>query len=140
MSNLESKCVIVIDEMLPLGLIANTAAILGVSIGKFAPELVGRSVGDRSGIQHLGIVKTPVPILKGTSSLLHELREKTMTEPFSDLLVADFSDAAQSCKTYDEYTEKLQNQAKSDYQYFGLAIYGDKKKVNRLTGSLSLLR
>ncbi|MED1095949.1 MULTISPECIES: DUF2000 domain-containing protein [Bacillus] len=45
-----------------------------------------------------------------------------------------------SCKTYEEYTAKLQNQAKTDYQHFGLDIYGEKKKVNRLTGSFSLLR
>lgn len=62
MSNLEIKCVLVIDENLPLGLIVNTAAILGVTVGKYAPKMVGNSVADRSGIEHLGIVKTPVPI------------------------------------------------------------------------------
>lgn len=28
------KCVMVIDEQLPLGLIANTAAIMGITLGK----------------------------------------------------------------------------------------------------------
>lgn len=56
-----------------------------------------------------------------------------MTEPFADLLVVDFSDTAQSCKTYEEYTAKLQKIFKSGYRYFGLGIYGEKKKVNRLT-------
>ncbi|MGG3571492.1 DUF2000 family protein [Bacillus gobiensis] len=76
-------------------MIANTAAILGISLEKLAPELVGSSVEDLSGINHLRIVKTPVPILKATSSLLRELRDQTMSEPFADLLVTDFSDAAQ---------------------------------------------
>ncbi|MDQ0200724.1 hypothetical protein J2S10_003926 [Neobacillus ginsengisoli] len=38
MSNLETKCVLVIDENLPLGLIANTAAILGVTLGSMLPR------------------------------------------------------------------------------------------------------
>ncbi len=140
MNNPETICVLIIDENLPLGLIANTAAILGVTLGKYAPEMVGNSVEDRSGIEHLGIVKTPVPILKGSTDLLHDLRDTTMTEPFADLLVVDFSDTAQSCKTYDEYIAKLQKISKAGYSYFGLGIYGEKKKVNRLTGSFSLLR
>jgi hypothetical protein len=140
MSNLETKCVLVIDENLPLGLIANTAAILGITVGKYVPQIVGSSVTDYSGIEHIGIVKTPVPILKGSTELLHELRDKTRTEVFADLIVVDFSDTAQSCKTYEEYTAKLQKISKSDYRYFGLGIYGEKKKVNRLTGGLFLLR
>lgn len=107
MSNFETKCVLVIEEHLSIGLIANTAAVLGVTLGKFAPELVGNMVVDQSGIEHMGIVNIPVPILKGSTTLLQELRDKTITEPFSDLLVVDFSDTAQGCKTYEAYIGKL---------------------------------
>ena len=34
------KCVMVIDEHLPLGIIANTAAIMGITLGKKMPEEV----------------------------------------------------------------------------------------------------
>ena len=37
------KCVMVIDEQLPLGIIANTAAITGITLGKAMPEVVGAS-------------------------------------------------------------------------------------------------
>ena len=33
----DEKCVMVIDESLPRGLIANTAAILGITLGKNIP-------------------------------------------------------------------------------------------------------
>lgn len=33
------KCVMVIDENLPLGIIANTAAIMGITLGKEMPEV-----------------------------------------------------------------------------------------------------
>lgn len=36
------KCVMVIDEQLPLGIIANTAAVMGITLGKAMPEVVGR--------------------------------------------------------------------------------------------------
>ena len=35
------KCVMVIDETLPTGLIANTAGIMGITLGKEMPDTVG---------------------------------------------------------------------------------------------------
>lgn len=43
------KCVMIIDESLPLGIIANTAAIMGITLGKQMPEVVGEDVYDRKG-------------------------------------------------------------------------------------------
>lgn len=43
------KCVMIIDESLPLGIIANTAAIMGITLGKQMPEVVGADVYDRTG-------------------------------------------------------------------------------------------
>lgn len=40
--NMHEKCVMVIDEKLPVGLIANTAAILGMTLGRERPQTVGR--------------------------------------------------------------------------------------------------
>lgn len=134
------KCVMVIDENLPLGIIANTAAIMGITLGKQMPEVVGANVTDQSGNQHLGIIEFPVPILKGTPELIKEIREKLYQPEFHDLAVVDFSDLAQSCKTYDEFIEKMAGVPESTLQYFGLAICGAKKKINKLTGSMPLLR
>ena len=35
------KCVMVMDEQLPVGMLANTAAILGITLGQKLPEVVG---------------------------------------------------------------------------------------------------
>lgn len=134
------KCVMVIDENLPLGIIANTAAIMGITLGKKMPEVVGADVTDQSGNGHLGIIEFPVPILKGTPESIKEIREKLYQPDFEDLAVVDFSDLAQGCKTYDEFIEKMADVPESALQYFGLAICGAKKKVNKLTGSMPLLR
>lgn len=133
------KCVIVLDEALPLGLLANTAAILGITIGKQMPEVVGEKVRDETGAEHLGIITFPVPILRSTAEELKALREK-LSSSDAGVTVADFTSLAQSCKTYEEYIERMQVTPASQLQYFGLAICGPKKEVNKLTGSMALLR
>lgn len=56
------------------------------------------------------------------------------------ITVVDFSDLAQGCKTYEEFIEKMKDVSESALQYLGIAICGAKKKVNKLTGSMALLR
>lgn len=134
------KCVMIIDESLPLGLIANTAAIMGITLGKTMPEVVGTDVVDQSGNKHLGIIEFPVPILKGNAEIIKGIREKLYQPEYEELTVVDFSDLAQSCKTYDEFAEKMGQVQEEILNYLGVAICGPKKKVNKLTGSMGLLR
>lgn len=134
------KCVILLDETLPTGLLANTAAILGITLGKAMPETVGRDVFDRSDRIHRGIIEFPVPILRCTAEGLKTLRQRLYEPAFADVMTVDFSDLAQSCKTYTEFTEKMEAAEESELHYLGLAVCGTKKQVNRLTGSLPLLR
>jgi len=136
----DEKCVIVIDESLPVGMIANVAVILGMSLGKERPEVVGDNVLDFNENMHHGIIQFPVPVLKGNSSILKDLMNKLFSPKFHDLVFVDFSDLAQSCKTYDEYIQKMKKSLESDLNYMGVMICGDKKKINKLTGSLPLLR
>ncbi len=134
------KCVMVIDETLPLGIIANTAAIMGITLGKKMPEVVGADVTDQSGNVHPGVIEFPVPVLRGSPEMIKRIREKLYQPDFQDLTAVDFSELAQGCKTYDEFVEKMSRVPESGLQYFGVAICGPKKKVNKLTGSMPLLR
>jgi len=140
MDTINKKCVAVIDSDLPVGVIANTSAILGVTLGKYLPEQVGENVDDATGKTHLGIITIPIAMLKESSDKLRELRERLYEPEFDDLLVVDFSDVAQSCNVYGEYIAKAASVPEEKHTYLGIAIYGDKKKVNRLTGALPLLR
>lgn len=134
------KCVMVIDENLPLGIIANTAAIMGITLGKKMPEAVGADVTDQSGSKHPGIIEFPVPILRGSPEIIRQIREKLCQPGFQDLTAVDFSDLAQGCKTYDEFIEKMGRVPESALQYLGIAVCGPRKKVNKLTGNMPLLR
>lgn len=134
------KCVMIIDKQLPPGMIANTAAIMGITLGKKRPDVVGEDVTDQSGNHHPGIIEFPVPVLQGSPELIRQIHAKLYQPDFQDLTVVDFSDLAQGCKTYDEFIEKMGRIPESVLRYYGIAICGAKKKVNKLTGSLPLLR
>ena len=54
--------------------------------------------------------------------------------------MVDFSDVAQKINVYEEFEKKTAETPESEHAYYGIALFGDKKKVNRLTGMLPLLR
>lgn len=134
----EYKCVIIIDEDLPTGIIANSSAALSMSIGKAHPELVGHDLIDNEGFYHKGITQIAIPILKG-SNKLHAMRQ-ALKEHEADITIIDLIDATNSTASYDDYAKKMQDTPVQDLVYYGIALYGEKKIINKLTGSLGLIR
>lgn len=104
------------------------------------PDVVGNDVIDLEGNPHMGIIQFPIPILKGDTEVLKTLRTKLFEPRFSELTVVDFSDLARGCKTYDEFTHKMANTPENELNYIGIAVCGNKKQINKLTGSMPLLR
>ncbi len=134
------KCVMVINQELPLGLIANTAAVLAVSLGCKIDGMVGEDVLDQDGHLHRGITQVPIPLLKGNSELIRSIREKLLELNADDLYFVDFCDVAQQSKHYDEFKMRLKQTPTDQLNYLGIAIYGPVREVNRLTGNIGLLR
>ena len=134
----EDKCVMVVDRELPVGMAVNATAVLAVTLGRKIESIVGPDVADASGGSHAGLVNIPIPVLKAGVEAVGDIRSKAVT--MDGLLVVGFTDAARTSKTYEEYTEKMAVSATEELGYLGVALYGDKKLVNRLTGSLPLLR
>lgn len=132
------KCVMVIDESLPLGIAMNTAGVLGISLGKKVPQCVGVDVIDQDGIAHAGTIQIPVPVLKMSTEALKNLVNEVKNDDELELL--DFSDVAQGCKIYEEYIERSAQHKTEEFTYYGIALFGNRKKVNKLTGSLPLYR
>ena len=124
----------------PLALLLILPLSWELLLGKEMPEVVGRNIMDQDGYLHPGIIEFPVPILKADPAAIKDIREKLYEAEFQDLYVVDFSDLAQGCKTYDEFIEKMSVTSQGTLLYYGIGICGPKKKVNKLTGSLPLLR
>lgn len=134
-----TKCVIVIDQDLPLGVIANTAAVLSLSLGRALPQMIGEDLRDNQGQPRRGITTLPLPILKSTGDKLRTLREAVKAhEP--DLTVIDLISATRHTATYRDYAEELENTPVETLEYQGVALCGAKKLVNKFTGNLGLLR
>jgi hypothetical protein len=133
-----AKCVIVIANDIGLGLMVNAAAVLALSLGRRLDSIVGPDVVDLSGGSHAGLTSAPLPILTSNRSSIKELRADA--EEMKDLTIIDFSDVAQEERDYDSYVQRMANTIASDLSYLGIALYGPKRSIKRLTGSLPLLR
>lgn len=138
--NNQEKCVMIIDEQLPIGLVANTAAILGVTLGKLYPEGIGEDIYDSTGNKHLGIVNFPIPILKTNKERLQTIRESISQQSDQDVTIIDFSDVAQITNSYEQYRQTLESIAPEKLAYFGICLKGKKKLINKVAGSLPLYR
>jgi len=140
MNCIDKKCIIVIDKELPLGLIANTSAILGCSLGRYVEEIIGEDVIDKNNFIHKGIVNIPIPILSSTKDEIKRLYN-SVAENYSDKInLIDFNDIAQKCKAYNEYIKKLSSTTSDELDYLGICMYGNKKVINSLVGSFSTLK
>lgn len=131
------KVVIVLDEELPLGLLANAAAALAFSVSPSLPDCVGAAVSDLSGDRHPGITNIPLPILAASAARLADLKEAAADT--KDASCTDFSNIAQNSKNYDDYAMALGKATPESIRYLGLCIYGEDATVRSLTGNLPLL-
>ena len=131
------KCVILLSPALPIGMAANTAAVLSVTLGRLRPDMVGADVLDQEGGVHRGIITFPIPILAADEEQLRTLRRQAEA---AGLTAVDFTDLSQGCRTYKEYIERMGRTPETALRYIGLALCGERKQVDHLTGSLPLLR
>ena len=135
---MDKKCVIVLDQDLPVWLLANSSAVLALTLGKTVDGILGHDIQDGSGETHRGITNTVLPILKTEKTNLTTIRERANS--LDGVIVVDFSDVAQRTKIYEDYAAQLQATKSEDLRYLGIALYGDKQAINSLTGRLALLR
>lgn len=134
------KCVMIIDKDLPVGVAANTAAVLGISLSGRIEGLVGNNLIDMNGRVHQGITNIAIPILASSKEELREKHDEIMEKGDREIVLIGFNDIAQKSLNYKDYEEKLVFKAKEQIHFLGLCIYGPRKKVNSLTGSTKMLR
>jgi len=132
------KCAIVVSGELPTGLAVNAASVLAVTMGHRVEGLVGPDVKDADGVVHAGIINIPLPILTAPAERLGAIVRAAAVQ--DETFLVDFSALAQSCRTYDEYVERMAVTATGDVASVGAGLYGPRKQINRLVGALPLLR
>lgn len=134
------KCVMIVDSDLPSGVQVNTAAVLGVSLASEIKGLTGKKLIDKDGILHEGVTNVPIPILTLSCEELKQKYNQLLKINDNEIRVIGFNDVAQKSLEYDDYEMKLSQTKNNNINYLGICIYGPKKKVNKLTGNIKMLR
>lgn len=135
-----TRCAFIIDQGMPRGLIANTAAILAMTLGKEQPDLIGHAVLDADGNRHQGITTIVMPILMSDADGLMELRKRAASQETSGIEVIDVTEAAQRAKSYDAYELGIGEMRHEHLRYLGLCLHGPARLVRSLTGDLPLMK
>lgn len=132
------KCAIVIDKDLSRGLAINAASVIGISFGRTVTNLVGPDMQSMDNVNYPGVIYSPLPILLANNEHIQKLSE--IAEKDEEVYSVPFSALAQSCKTYDEYGEKISSVNSEHIELVAVGIIGPKKTVNKHTGNLALFK
>ncbi|WP_418278004.1 DUF2000 domain-containing protein [Isoptericola jiangsuensis] len=127
---------VVVDRDLATGLAVNAASIATSMIIHAVPELMGPAVKARDA-ELPGVILVPLPVLGADSATLEDLWNQcrgdgSVVDPFP------FSTLAQSCRTYDEYVQRMADSEIADLRLAALGLHGPHKAVKALCGSLPL--
>jgi len=133
------KTVLILNPELPVGVMANAAGVLAMSLAKQLPQLVGDNFQDQQQQTHLGITQYALPVLTVPLKELNTLRQ-TLFDYQDQMLVVDLSDATRRTRSYQDYQMDLAALPAEQVVYQGIALCGPKRLVNRFTGHLPLLR
>jgi len=137
-STVPARCVVVLADDLPPGLAANAAAVLALSLGAAVPQLPGPDIVDADGTTHPGLIPIGFPMLKASREELRALRARARET--ENVRVIDFPAPGQRTTNYAEFAQAVAQTRAAELDYVGVLVHGDKKPVNKLTGSYALLR
>ena len=121
------KCVMIVNENLPRGIIANTTAALGISIASLQDGMTVKKLMDRNGRIHESITNLPIPILALPANDVKVLYDNLLELNDEDLKVIGFNDVAQNSHHYEEYKARLLQTAKDNINYLGIYIWTKEK-------------
>ncbi len=130
------KPVIVLAESLPVGLKANFAAVLAMTLGKLMPELVGADTPMADGLALPGITTVALPILGAPAADLLPLFVAADGLPVR----LAYMRSAFEARTYEDYAGRIAAAPLAQHEPQALLLAGPRKGIDRICGRLPLLR
>jgi hypothetical protein len=134
---METKLVVVLREDLEPAVATNAGVVLGLALGGRLENSVAADGKDAGGSVHAGLNPHPVPTLVASGERLRALKagadERGVT-------VVGFNEVARRARDYVQYLDALAVTDPEDVEYVGLALYGPRGDINKLTGKLPLMR
>ena len=134
----DHKTVVIVSRDLPQGLALNATGIVGISLGRLFPELVGPDVTDASAVEHPGITEHPLPVLKADPERLVAVAERARAT--AQVTVLTIPESAQRARTYAEYSAHLGSLTTPEQTLSAIGLVGPRAAITSLTGDLPLYR
>ncbi|MFW5416387.1 DUF2000 domain-containing protein [Nocardiopsis sp. CNT-189] len=131
------KLVIALHEELSPAIAANAAAVLGLALGGRLEDSLAEDGKDASGAVHAGLNPHPVPTLAAGAERLRDLHDRASRQ--EGVVVVGFNEVARASRSYGQYLEALAATPSDEVGYVGVALFGPRGAVTRLTKRLPLL-
>jgi hypothetical protein len=132
------KWVIAVSADLPAGRATNAAVCVGAATVDAVGGLLGPPAPDADGRLHAGLPWTGCTILTATSEQLASIARKASDA--EDMFLADMPASGQATRVYDDYLSVMAQTDVDHLDLLAVSVVGPRKRVDRLVGSLSLLR
>lgn len=139
MTAAELRLAIVLDPSLPPGLLANTAAAIGIGLGAVLTPLGGVILADAAGRPFAVGSTRPVPILRADGAGLASLFQRAVPAP-AGAAVVPFPRFARAMHAFADYAAAVPERDLALEPLDGLGLAGPTGWVRSLTGALPLLR
>jgi hypothetical protein len=133
------RIAVAVDPALPLGLLANTVAVIAAGLGAAAPGIGGVRLTDAAGRAILNRADRPIPVLGADAAALAALLDRAADAPDGACVVA-FPAFARSLHAFADYAETFPARRLSEERLEGVGLVGPSRWVRSLTGALKLLR
>lgn len=133
------RIAIIVNPSLPLGLLANTVAAIGIGLAAKLPELANQQLSDGQGITIDVSSRLPVPILQADESAIRLLMLKAADDSRTQATVP-FPAFARNLHQYQDYQREFPLRTLASETIDGVGLAGPAKWITSLTGSLKLLR
>lgn len=130
------KPVIILANTLPTGQKANFSAILGMTLSHLHPELLGNATPTADGISLAGITNVALPVLGAQEDDMLAIFLAAVVLPVR----AAYMRAAYEARNYDDYTARISTVPLTGHMPLGILLAGPRKAVDRICGSLPLIR
>lgn len=134
----QHRCTLVINDQLSPGLAMNAASVIGISFGRTVENLVGPDLQSADGVNYPEVIYAPLPVLLAGDDYVQRLLKIASED--DEIYAMPFSALAQSCRTYEEYGERISPVASQQIELVAIGLIGPKKKISRLTGNLPLYK
>ncbi|MEJ2639521.1 MAG: DUF2000 domain-containing protein [Desulfosarcinaceae bacterium] len=134
----DNRIAIILSTELEAGQMANRAAVLATGLAARHPEIVGPPLATADGRTLGGITKVPMAVLAADDPA-HVQRLTLKADQLGCTLMVYLA-RAQGLRSYEAYQRSIAQDRFDELDVDSVILYGPKKRVNKVTGNLALVR